>query len=309
MAARQPRVDVADVVGACWSSSRPCPCSWGRGARSRGGSRSRATSRCIAAAASPPSTTPPPGMTRLGTPASAASCANRAARSGFTARITVSGRSGQRRRGSGSTACRGSPRSCGLTKWQRVSLPMPPEVVADRQARASTRGLAPTTAIERGANSGRRSMGAGARSARRHRDAAPRAQPTTASTPRFSSARAIDRAAGSRTCPPRCGPRGARAGTARRGTRACSRGRRTPARRGPRSATRPRTRTAWRATPWRGRPWRSRPASMSHGRLAGQQPGRRRVRGRVGEREAHALEVVDPLAELDPARSPTRRPA
>ncbi len=53
------------------------------------------TSRCIVAAASPPSTTPPPGMTRLGTPASAASCAKRVARSGFTARITVSGRSGR----------------------------------------------------------------------------------------------------------------------------------------------------------------------------------------------------------------------
>ena len=53
-----------------------------------------ATARCIAAAASPPSTTPPPGITRLGTPASAASCAKRAARSGLTARITESGRSG-----------------------------------------------------------------------------------------------------------------------------------------------------------------------------------------------------------------------
>ena len=47
VAARQPRVDVADVGGACWSSSRPCPCSWARAARSRGGSRCRATSRCI----------------------------------------------------------------------------------------------------------------------------------------------------------------------------------------------------------------------------------------------------------------------
>ena len=52
------------------------------------------TVRCISAAASPPSTTPPPGITIDGIPASAASCVNRAARSGFTARITVSGRSG-----------------------------------------------------------------------------------------------------------------------------------------------------------------------------------------------------------------------
>ena len=54
-----------------------------------------ATARCISAAASPPSTTPPPGITRLGMPASAASWANRAARSGLTARIAVSGRSGR----------------------------------------------------------------------------------------------------------------------------------------------------------------------------------------------------------------------
>ena len=52
------------------------------------------TSACIRAAASPPSTTPPPGMTTVRTPASAASRVNCAARSGFTARTTVSGTSG-----------------------------------------------------------------------------------------------------------------------------------------------------------------------------------------------------------------------
>ena len=36
---------------------------------------------------------------------------------------------------------------------------------------------------------------------------------------------------------------------------ACSRGRRTPARRGRRSGRRPRTRTAWPSTPWRGSAW------------------------------------------------------
>ena len=40
------------------------------------------------------------------------------------------------------------------------------------------------------------------------------------------------------------------------------------------------------------------------GRLAGEQPRRGRVGGRVGQRERHALEVVDPLAELDPPGRP-----
>ena len=40
------------------------------------------------------------------------------------------------------------------------------------------------------------------------------------------------------------------------------------------------------------------------GALAGEQPRGRRVGGRIGEREADALEVVDPLAELDPLGRP-----
>ena len=92
VAARQPRVHVADeLVVLVVQSTMPMqfgPSSaipW-RIAMSR-------TSRCIGG-----------GLAALdhaaardhevGTPASAASCANRAARSGFTARITVSGRSG-----------------------------------------------------------------------------------------------------------------------------------------------------------------------------------------------------------------------
>jgi hypothetical protein len=46
--------------------------------------------------------------------------------------------------------------------------------------------------------------------------------------------------AGSRSCPPRCDRPAARAGSARRRCRACSRGRRTPAPRGRRSGRRPR---------------------------------------------------------------------
>ena len=94
VATREPRVHVADVVGAV---GRPVDHAHAVGPEERDAVADRdrrGPSRCIAAAASPPSTTPPPGMTRLGTPASAASCAKRAARSGFTARITVSGRSG-----------------------------------------------------------------------------------------------------------------------------------------------------------------------------------------------------------------------
>ncbi len=54
----------------------------------------RATSACIAAAAAPPSTTPPPGMMTAGTPAAAAASVIVAARSGLSARIAMSGRSG-----------------------------------------------------------------------------------------------------------------------------------------------------------------------------------------------------------------------
>ena len=45
------------------------------------------------------------------------------------------------------------------------------------------------------------------------------------------------------------------------------------------------------------------------GAFAGEQPGRGRVGGRVGQREADALEVVDPLAELDPFGRPLDAPA
>ena len=43
------------------------------------------------------------------------------------------------------------------------------------------------------------------------------------------------------------------------------------------------------------------------GALAGEQARRGRVGGRVGQRERHALEVVDPLAELDPLGGPLDR--
>ncbi len=45
------------------------------------------------------------------------------------------------------------------------------------------------------------------------------------------------------------------------------------------------------------------------GALAGQQPRRGRVGGRIGQREADALEVVDPLAELDALGRPLDAPA
>ncbi len=49
-------------------------------------------------------------------------------------------------------------------------------------------------------------------------------------------------------------------------------------------------------------------ARVGHrGRLAREQPRRRGVRGRVGDRERHALEVVDPLPELDPLGGPLDR--
>ena len=40
-----------------------------------------------------------------------------------------------------------------------------------------------------------------------------------------------------------------------------------------------------------------RPGVRQGGRLAGEQPRRGGIRGRVREREAHALEVIDPLAD------------
>ena len=49
------------------------------------------------------------------------------------------------------------------------------------------------------------------------------------------------------------------------------------------------------------------PAVDEQRRLAGQEAGGGRVRRRVGERERHALEVVDPLAELDALRRPVDR--
>ena len=51
----------------------------------------RATSACIAAAASPPSTTPPPGMMTAGTPAAAAASVTDAARNGLSATTAMSG--------------------------------------------------------------------------------------------------------------------------------------------------------------------------------------------------------------------------
>ena len=95
----------------------------------------------------------------------------------------------------------------------------------------------------------------------------------------------------------------------RRRTRACSRARRRPGRRGRRSARPPPRRTAWRATPWRGRPCGSAPlsASQAHSRVSSRaaeasaaesasgkltRPGSRRSARRTG-----------------PAPSPTRRPA
>ena len=139
--------------------------------------------------------------------------------------------------------------------------------------------VAPTTAIERGWKS--------------------RDEVHNGGCARRLGARARGRrsAAGSRSCPPRCGPRAARAGSARRRWCAGSRGRRTPGPRGRRSARRPRTRTASPSTPWRARSSgrrRRRPAA----RPAASAPPRGGVGGRVREREGDALVVHDPAPAL-----------
>ena len=303
MPARQPRVHVADVVRSCWSSSRPCPCSWGRGARSRGGSRCRATSRCISAAASPPSTTPPPGMTRLGTPASAASWAKRAARSGLTARITVSGRSGR------------SPR-------RRVArLPVDLRVVGVDEVAA--RLAAHPRGGCRGPSSAERRPRAGAddrdRARREQRPQVDRGrgslgdtgrrspstrQPTTAPTPRFSSARAmIEPLDLGRALPDPVDAQLAQVplGGELAHVAAAAEHLDDPVRAAPRGLggeqLGDRRALAWTTLG-------SAPAVHEPRGLARQQPRRRGVGRRVREREADALEVVDPLAELDPLGRP-----
>ena len=97
---------------------------------------------------------------------------------------------GQRREARDSTAGRTPRRSWGSRSGSGSRCPSGRGCRGPSSA-SDERGLAPTIAIERGANSGRRSIG-GARHRGRARPAraSPSAQPTTAPTPRFSSARA-----------------------------------------------------------------------------------------------------------------------
>ena len=73
----------------------------------------------------------------------------------------------------------------GFTKWQRVALPITRRLSRTVSA-IHERGEAPTTATERGANSGRRSIVDGLAEG----SAVIGPYPTTRPTPRFSSARA-----------------------------------------------------------------------------------------------------------------------
>ncbi len=176
----------------------------------------------------------------------------------------------------------------------------------------SERGEAPTTAIERGAKSGRRSMAGRARGAGRPgrtpaaldvRDAIP-AHPTTRPTPRFSSARAMIQALDLADVPSQI-----------RSTRS-SRKNRSAGVLAHVAAAAEHLDDPVRAAEGRlGREQlrqrrlgvddlRVGPAVGQPGALAGQQAGRRRVGRGVGEREADPLEVVDPLAELDALGGP-----
>ena len=116
--------DVADVRGAVGDVRSMTPMQFGPTSARPCSRAIRATSTCIAAAASPPSTTPPPGMITAGTPAAAAASVTDAARNGLSATIAMSGPLGERVQRRDSRAARSSSSYFGLTKWQRVALPI-----------------------------------------------------------------------------------------------------------------------------------------------------------------------------------------
>ena len=254
-AAAEPGVDVADVRRARRGQvdhAHAVRAEDGRAGRDRDLADLAPAS---AAAASPPSTTPPPGITTVRTPASAASRVNRGGAQRIDREDDGVGHLGQRGEVRVARRARRPRRTSGSRSSSGCAPPIAREVVADRRGDAGARA----TRRRRRSSAGRRAAAGrcrGRRDGRRVARAPSPDHPVDAS--RVSRARAMT-AAGSRSCPPRSGPRAARGGSARPGTRACSPARRRPGRRGRRSGRPPRTRTAWRPTPWRGRPCGSAP--------------------------------------------------